>query len=167
MYNAFPATFGAFSNPIGILAIYPIVTSLAAWDPIYYKMGWYTVEVNPYVEEAPQASSKKAPIEKPIKSSGHIRIMKGNFCPDGAVAKITGKEGLSFTGPARCFDSEEDMLRGLENKEIQKGDVIIIRYEGPQGGPALTVNTAAAPPDNAARVGVRVLDGWVLDEAPP
>lgn len=76
-------------------------------------------------------------VEKPIKESGHICIMRGNFCPDGAVAKITGKEGLKFTGPARCYDSEEDMLRGLENKEIQTGDVIIIRYEGPKGGPGM------------------------------
>ena len=77
------------------------------------------------------------PLEKPIKASGHIRIMRGNFCPDGAVAKITGKEGLKFTGPARCFDSEEDMLRGMEEKKIQKGDVIVIRYEGPKGGPGM------------------------------
>jgi dihydroxy-acid dehydratase len=76
-------------------------------------------------------------IEQPIKKSGHIRIMRGNFCPDGAVAKITGKEGLKFSGPARCYDSEEAMLRGLENKEIQKGDVIVIRYEGPKGGPGM------------------------------
>jgi dihydroxy-acid dehydratase len=86
------------------------------------------------------------PIEKPIKSSGHIRIMRGNFCPDGAVAKITGKEGLKFSGPARCYDSEEEMLHGLERMEIQKGDVILIRYEGPQGGPGmpemLTVTSA-------------------------
>lgn len=77
------------------------------------------------------------PVEAPIKSTGHIRIMRGNFCPEGAVAKITGKEGLKFTGPARCYDSEEDMLRGLERGEIQKGDVIIIRYEGPKGGPGM------------------------------
>ncbi|MDB5346649.1 MAG: dihydroxy-acid dehydratase [Schlesneria sp.] len=77
------------------------------------------------------------PIEQPIKESGHIRIMRGNFCPDGAVAKITGKEGLVFTGPARVFDSEEDMLKGLEENRIAKGDVIIIRYEGPKGGPGM------------------------------
>ncbi len=77
------------------------------------------------------------PVETPLKESGHIRIMRGNFCPDGAVAKITGKEGLQFTGPARCYDSEEDMLHGLERKEIKKGDVILIRYEGPQGGPGM------------------------------
>ena len=77
------------------------------------------------------------PLEKPIKETGHIRIMRGNFCPDGAVAKITGKEGLVFSGPARVFDSEELMLRGLEQGKIQKGDVIIIRYEGPKGGPGM------------------------------
>ncbi|MCI0357533.1 MAG: dihydroxy-acid dehydratase [Planctomycetaceae bacterium] len=77
------------------------------------------------------------PLEQPIKKTGHIRIMRGNFAPDGAVAKITGKEGLKFTGPARCFDSEENMLRGLEQGKIKKGDVIIIRYEGPKGGPGM------------------------------
>ncbi|MEM6692412.1 MAG: dihydroxy-acid dehydratase, partial [Planctomycetota bacterium] len=77
------------------------------------------------------------PVEKPIKSSGHLRILKGSLAPEGAVAKITGKEGLKFTGPARCYDSEEDMLRALEEKKIQKGDVVVIRYEGPKGGPGM------------------------------
>lgn len=77
------------------------------------------------------------PYSNPIKATGHIRIMRGNFCPDGAVAKITGKEGLKFTGVANCFDSEEDMLEALEQNKISKGDVVIIRYEGPQGGPGM------------------------------
>jgi dihydroxy-acid dehydratase len=77
------------------------------------------------------------PIDQPLKESGHIRIMRGNFCPDGAVAKITGKEGLVFSGTARVFDSEELMLKGLEDGLIHKGDVIIIRYEGPKGGPGM------------------------------
>lgn len=77
------------------------------------------------------------PVSKPIKETGHLRIMRGNFCPDGAVAKITGKEGLLFEGTANCFDSEEDMLAALEEKKISKGDVVIIRYEGPQGGPGM------------------------------
>lgn len=77
------------------------------------------------------------PIERPIKESGHIRIMRGNVCPDGAVAKITGKEGLVFKGTARCFDSEELMLKGLEDGKILKGDVVVIRYEGPKGGPGM------------------------------
>ncbi|MEI6540638.1 MAG: dihydroxy-acid dehydratase, partial [Planctomycetota bacterium] len=77
------------------------------------------------------------PLENPIKESGHIRIMRGNVSPDGAVAKITGKEGLVFSGTARCFDSEELMLTGLEQGKIQKGDVVVIRYEGPKGGPGM------------------------------
>ncbi|HUE15852.1 MAG TPA: dihydroxy-acid dehydratase [Planctomycetaceae bacterium] len=77
------------------------------------------------------------PIEKPIKPSGHLRILRGNLAPEGAVAKITGKEGLRFSGPARVFDSEEDMLHALEQKKIKKGDVVIIRYEGPKGGPGM------------------------------
>jgi dihydroxy-acid dehydratase len=77
------------------------------------------------------------PISNPIKKTGHIRILKGNLAPGGSVAKITGKEGLRFEGPARVYDSEEEMLAGLEKKQIQKGDVIIIRYEGPKGGPGM------------------------------
>ncbi|OGT35718.1 MAG: dihydroxy-acid dehydratase [Gammaproteobacteria bacterium RBG_16_51_14] len=77
------------------------------------------------------------PISNPIKKSGHIRILRGNLAPGGAVAKITGKEGETFRGPARVYDSEEDMLRALENKKIVKGDVIVIRYEGPKGGPGM------------------------------
>jgi dihydroxy-acid dehydratase len=77
------------------------------------------------------------PLENPIKPTGHIRILRGNLAPLGAVAKITGKEGLVFTGTANVFDSEEDMLAALEQKKIQKGDVIIIRYEGPKGGPGM------------------------------
>lgn len=77
------------------------------------------------------------PLENPIKDSGHIRILKGNLAPGGAVAKITGKEGLEFTGPARVFDQEEAMLQALEAGKIRKGDVIVIRYEGPKGGPGM------------------------------
>jgi dihydroxy-acid dehydratase len=77
------------------------------------------------------------PISNPIKETGHLQILRGNLSPDGAVAKITGKEGLAFQGPARVFDSEEEMLKALEDKVIQKGDVIVIRYEGPKGGPGM------------------------------
>jgi dihydroxy-acid dehydratase len=76
-------------------------------------------------------------VSDPIKKTGHIRIMRGNFCPDGAVAKITGKEGLKFTGTANCFDSEEAMLAAMQQKNVKKGDVVVIRYEGPQGGPGM------------------------------
>jgi len=77
------------------------------------------------------------PLNKPIKSTGHIQILRGNLAPDGAVAKITGKEGTVFTGTANVFDSEEEMLKALEENKIKKGDVIVIRYEGPKGGPGM------------------------------
>ncbi len=76
-------------------------------------------------------------VENAIKTTGHIQILRGNLAPDGAVAKITGKEGLKFSGPAKCFDSEELMLLALQEKRIGKGDVIIIRFEGPKGGPGM------------------------------
>ncbi len=76
-------------------------------------------------------------IEQPIKKTGHIQILRGNLATEGAVAKITGKEGQRFEGPAKVFDSEEDMLTALEQKKIVKGDVVIIRYEGPKGGPGM------------------------------
>jgi dihydroxy-acid dehydratase len=76
-------------------------------------------------------------LDAPIKETGHIRILRGNLAPGGAVAKITGKEGLTFTGPARVFDAEEEMLQALERHEIQRGDVVVIRYEGPKGGPGM------------------------------
>jgi len=77
------------------------------------------------------------PLKNPIHPRGHLQILKGNLAPEGAVAKITGKEGSRFSGPAKVYDSEEDMLHALERKEIQKGDVIVIRYEGPKGGPGM------------------------------
>jgi dihydroxy-acid dehydratase len=77
------------------------------------------------------------PFDDPIKSSGHIQILRGSLAPDGAVAKITGKEGLEFTGPAIVFDSEEEMLAALEQGRIERGMVIVIRYEGPKGGPGM------------------------------
>ena len=77
------------------------------------------------------------PVEAPILPRGHIRILFGNLAPTGAVAKITGKEGERFEGTAKVFDSEEAMLAGLEHGDIKKGHVIVIRYEGPKGGPGM------------------------------
>ena len=76
-------------------------------------------------------------LDNPIKKDSHLVVLYGNVAPEGAVAKITGKEGLRFSGPAKVYDSEEDMLHALEQKQIQKGDVIVIRYEGPKGGPGM------------------------------
>ncbi len=75
--------------------------------------------------------------DEPIKESGHLQILRGNLAPGGAVAKITGKEGLRFAGTARTFDREEDMVPALERGEIGPGDVVVIRYEGPKGGPGM------------------------------
>ena len=77
------------------------------------------------------------PIDKPIKASGHIRILKGNLAPEGSVAKITGKEGLQFKGPARVFEGEYAANDGIRNGEVKPGDVVVIRYEGPKGGPGM------------------------------
>ncbi len=77
------------------------------------------------------------PLDNPIKATGHIQILRGNLAPEGSVAKITGKEGNRFSGPARVYDAEEEMLAGLEKGQIKKGDVVIIRYEGPKGGPGM------------------------------
>ncbi|HVY93009.1 MAG TPA: dihydroxy-acid dehydratase [Bryobacteraceae bacterium] len=77
------------------------------------------------------------PLSKPIKATSHIQILHGTLATEGAVAKITGKEGLRFSGPAHVFDSEEDMIASLERGEIKKGEVLVIRYEGPKGGPGM------------------------------
>jgi dihydroxy-acid dehydratase len=73
----------------------------------------------------------------PIKAESHLVVLYGNLAPTGAVAKITGKEGLSFTGSARVFESEEECLQAILDGGIERGDVIVIRYEGPKGGPGM------------------------------
>ena len=76
-------------------------------------------------------------IDKPIKKTGHIRILKGNLAEKGSVAKITGKEGLVFKGPARVFDGEFAANQGIKSGKVLSGDVVVIRYEGPKGGPGM------------------------------
>jgi dihydroxy-acid dehydratase len=77
------------------------------------------------------------PIESPIKSTGHLQILYGNLATKGSVAKITGKEGEFFKGPARVFDGEQELIKGIEDKKIKAGDVVVIRYVGPKGGPGM------------------------------
>ncbi|MFK8031047.1 MAG: dihydroxy-acid dehydratase [Gammaproteobacteria bacterium] len=77
------------------------------------------------------------PLSNPVKGDSHLVVLRGNVCPEGAVAKITGKEGTLFTGVARCYDSEELALQSILNGEITGGEVIVIRYEGPRGGPGM------------------------------
>eukprot|EP00808_Paulinella_micropora_P023987 g29785.t1 len=78
-----------------------------------------------------------APLEAPLQKTAHISILYGNVAPEGAVAKLTGKEGRRFRGPARVFNGERDMMAALARKEIAPGSVVVIRYEGPQGGPGM------------------------------
>ena len=77
------------------------------------------------------------PLASPIKKTGHLQILYGNLAPEGSVAKLTGKEGLIFKGTARVFDSEEDCLTAIQDGKVRSGDVVVIRYEGPQGGPGM------------------------------
>ena len=90
-------------------------------------------DVAPY----PEGQDIIRPLDNPIKRDSHLRILRGNLAPDGSVAKITGKEGLSFTGNARVFESEEDCLKGILDGTVVKGDVLVIRYEGPRGAPGM------------------------------
>ena len=89
--------------------------------------------VKPY----PETQEIIRSFDNPVKKDSHLRILYGNLAPEGAVAKISGKEGLSFTGKARCFNSEEDALKAILDDKIDKGSVIVIRYEGPKGGPGM------------------------------
>ena len=90
-------------------------------------------DVAPY----PEGQDIIRPLDNPIKKDSHLRILRGNLAPEGSVAKITGKEGLSFTGNARVFESEEDCLKGILDGTVGKGDVLVIRYEGPRGAPGM------------------------------
>lgn len=87
----------------------------------------------------PEGQDIFRPLSNPIKESGHLQILKGTLAPGGAVAKITGKEGLSFRGKAKVYDQEEDFIKALENGDIKKGEktVVVIRYQGPKGGPGM------------------------------
>ena len=98
-----------------------------------------TLEENLSKIKSPNVSSNDLifPISNPIKNTGHIQILKGNLAEDGCVAKITGKEGLIFSGPAKVFNSEFECLSAIKNSEVSKGDVVVIRYEGPKGGPGM------------------------------
>ncbi len=89
------------------------------------------------VEELTFQQDVIRPCENPIKNSGHIRILYGNLAGEGSVAKITGKEGLYFSGTANVFDSEEEANLGIKNGKVKKGDVVVIRYVGPKGGPGM------------------------------
>ena len=77
------------------------------------------------------------PLEQPLKKTGHLQILYGNLAEKGSVAKISGKEGERFEGPARVFNGEKDLVAGIANGRVKKGDVVVIRYEGPKGAPGM------------------------------
>jgi dihydroxy-acid dehydratase len=77
------------------------------------------------------------PLDNPMKATGHLRILKGNLSPRGAVAKITGKEGVYFSGKAMCFDQEQQALDAIAEHRLTKGTVVVLRYKGPKGGPGM------------------------------
>ncbi len=89
------------------------------------------------VDDLSEGQDVIRPIEKPIKISGHLRMLYGNLATEGSVAKITGKEGLKFSGKAKVFEGEYDANDGIRDGKVEKGDVIVIRYEGPKGGPGM------------------------------
>ena len=89
------------------------------------------------VEDLTEGQDVIKPIEKPIKISGHLRMLYGNLATEGSVAKITGKEGLSFKGKAKVFEGEYAANDGIRDGKVEKGDVVVIRYEGPKGGPGM------------------------------
>ena len=90
-----------------------------------------------HVNVYPEGQDMIRPLDNPIKKDSHLVILYGNLSPEGAVAKITGKEGLCFTGTAKVFNAEEQALQSILNGDIVKGDIIVIRYEGPKGGPGM------------------------------
>ncbi|HYC29914.1 MAG TPA: dihydroxy-acid dehydratase, partial [Chitinophagaceae bacterium] len=93
------------------------------------------------VSEAPGLDFEKQqiiqPVERPVKAQGHLQILYGNLAEKGSVAKISGKEGERFEGPARVFDGEFELIAGIQNKRVQPGDVVVIRYVGPRGAPGM------------------------------
>jgi dihydroxy-acid dehydratase len=99
--------------------------------------GQTMAETLPNVKPYPEEQTIIAPLEKPLKKESHLVILYGNLAPEGAVAKITGQEGLRFIGKARVFNSEEQAMEKILAGAIRKGDVVVIRYEGPKGGPGM------------------------------
>lgn len=136
-----PAGQYAMSELIGIGGIQPLMKTLLAEGLLHGDCMTVTgrtlaenlADVAPY----PEGQKVVRPITDPIKKDSHLVILYGNLAPEGAVAKITGHEGLTFTGTARCFHGEEAAMNAIMAGEVQKGDVVVVRYEGPRGGPGM------------------------------
>ena len=136
-----PAGQYAMSELIEIGGIQPLMKMLLAEGLLHGDCltvtGKSLAENLADVEDYPADQKIIRPMSDPIKKDSHLVILRGNLAPEGAVAKITGHEGLKFTGSARCFHGEEAAMAAIMDGQVQKGDVVIVRYEGPKGGPGM------------------------------
>jgi len=136
-----PAGQYAMSELIEIGGIQPLMKMLLAEGLLHGDCltvtGKTLAENLADVEDYPADQKIIRPMSDPIKKDSHLVILRGNLAPEGAVAKITGHEGLKFTGSARCFHGEEAAMAAIMDGQVQKGDVVIVRYEGPKGGPGM------------------------------
>ena len=136
-----PAGQYAMSELIEIGGIQPLMKTLLAEGLLHGDCLTVTgktlaenlADVAPY----PEGQKVVRPLSDPIKKDSHLVILYGNLAPEGAVAKITGHEGLTFTGSARCYHGEEAAMNAIMEGEVKKGDVVVVRYEGPRGGPGM------------------------------
>ena len=136
-----PAGKYAMSELIAIGGIQPLMKTLLDADLLHGHCmtvtGKTLAENLATVAPYPTGQQIIRPFSNPIKKDSHLVVLHGNLAPEGAVAKITGNEGLTFTGSARCFHGEEAALQAILAGVVQKGDVVVIRYEGPRGGPGM------------------------------
>jgi dihydroxy-acid dehydratase len=136
-----PSGRHAMSELVAIGGIQPLMKTLLDADLLHgdcMTVTGATLAEN-LRQVAPYAEGQQIvrPLNNPIKKDSHLVVLYGNLAPEGAVAKITGKEGLRFQGKARVFNSEEDSLQGILDGKVKSGDVVVIRYEGPKGGPGM------------------------------
>ena len=136
-----PAGQYAMSELIEIGGIQPLMKTLLAEGLMHGDCltvtGKTLAENLATVEDYPPQQKIIRPLSNPIKKDSHLVVLRGNLAPEGAVAKITGHEGLIFTGTARCFHGEEAAMAAIMDGTVDKGDVVIVRYEGPKGGPGM------------------------------
>ncbi len=136
-----PAGQYAMSELIEIGGIQPLMKTLLAEGLMHGDCltvtGKTLAENLAAVEDYPPQQKIIRPLSNPIKKDSHLVVLRGNLAPEGAVAKITGHEGLTFTGTARCFHGEEAAMAAIMDGTVDKGDVVIVRYEGPKGGPGM------------------------------
>ena len=136
-----PAGVYAMSELIEIGGILPLMKTLLNAGLLHGDCmtvtGKTMVENLADVADYPEGQKIIRPLSNPIKKDSHLVVLRGNLAPEGAVAKITGHEGLTFTGSARCFHGEEAAMAAIMDGTVVKGDVVIVRYEGPKGGPGM------------------------------